>query len=760
MALLDFSLPASDPNNPNGVTSASDLQRRLLAAQLMQKNGSDTSPIQSPWQGAARMVQAALGGWDEGQLNKQAAAGAKANSDALAAALGGMGGAAAPAAGGGSVTATPAAATIPGASAPVASGGFSGPASIAPYAASIAKVESAGSGDYSAQGPVLDSGDRAYGKYQVMGANIPQWTKAALGQSLTPAQFLASPQAQDAVFAQQFGNSLQKYGNPQDAASVWFTGKPLAQAGANVSDGYSTNGQYQDKFSRALAQQLAMTGGQPSAAPVAASTQAPAQAPPQVASLGSLSGIGGGAALPATTPLPPPRPANLGAAPAPTQVASNDSEDDATPIAGGQVAALPPSAAPQPQAVPTAPARPAIDTQKLLAVISSPYSTPAQQQIATALLQSAMKQDQYSAPYKDQFGNVVQRAANGELKVINAAEKPESDLWQATPDGMMYNKKTGEIKQGTSGGKPFLMGEDHYGGKIYGTMKNGVPTPLQQQPDQGAASAPANPNLHGEEFLQTLDPGMAGQVRSIIEGRTPYPTGMLLKTPYGERLSTYVTQADPTFEAGNATARVAARKEFLSGGPSSPAGVITAGNTALQHLGDLSDAAEQLGNYNTTIPGNNLLNAGKNALMAGDNAVPLARFNNTVAKYVDEATKFYRGAGGTEADIQRDIKNLSPNMSPSELRAAIDQSATLMQGKINALQDRWRKAMGPMVPDIPIVQPESQAALSRIQQRAQPGGPAAGGDPLSQARAAIAAGAPRGAVIQRLQQHGIDPSGL
>ena len=636
MALLDFSLPASDPNNPNGVTSASDLQRRLLAAQLMQKNGSDTSPIQSPWQGAARMVQAALGGWDEGQLNKQAAAGAKANSDALAAALGGMGGAAAPAAGGGSVTETPAASADAG-----ASSGSSLPAMAS--GASPANMASMLLGKNENDNRSEIASYLAQGHHGMDPATTP-WCAAFTGSALEHAGLPSIPASEGGNIATsylRYGVPVQGAPQPGDVV-VESRGLSAGQLGGHVgiaTGQVDANGRIQ-MLSGNYGNAVKLGWEDP------ASVTVRRAAPAQVASLGSLSGISGGAPLPdpqGAAPLPPPRPANLGAAPAPTQVASNDSEDDAAPIAGGQVAALPSSAAPQPQAVPTAPARPAIDTQKLLAVISSPYSTPAQQQIATALLQSAMKQDQYSAPYKDQFGNVVQRAANGELKVINAAEKPESDLWQATPDGMMYNKKTGEVKQGTSGGKPFLMGEDRYGGKIYGTMKNGVPTPLQQQPDQGAASAPANPNLHGEEFLQTLDPGMAGQVRSIIEGRTPYPTGMLLKTPYGERLSTYVTQADPTFEAGNATARVAARKEFLSGGPSSPAGVITAGNTALQHLGDLSDAAEQLGNYNTTIPGNNLLNAGRNALMAGDNAVPLARFNNTVAKYVDEATKFYRG---------------------------------------------------------------------------------------------------------------------
>lgn len=118
------------------------------------------------------------------------------------------------------------------------------------YGAAIRSIES--SGNYSALGPVLASGDRAYGAYQVMGANIPSWTRGALGQSLSPSQFLASQGAQDAVFNKYFGASLSKYGNPQDAASVWFTGRPLAQ-GAGASDIFGTTGSsYVNKFNASL----------------------------------------------------------------------------------------------------------------------------------------------------------------------------------------------------------------------------------------------------------------------------------------------------------------------------------------------------------------------------------------------------------------------------------------------------------------------------------------------------------------------------
>ncbi len=124
------------------------------------------------------------------------------------------------------------------------------------YRDAIASIESAGSGDYAALGPVLDSGsykgDRAYGRYQIMGGNIPSWSKEALGREVSVEEFMADPNIQDQIFDFKFGQSVKKYGNPQDAASVWFTGRPASQ-GANASDQLGTTGsEYVSKFNAAL----------------------------------------------------------------------------------------------------------------------------------------------------------------------------------------------------------------------------------------------------------------------------------------------------------------------------------------------------------------------------------------------------------------------------------------------------------------------------------------------------------------------------
>lgn len=103
---------------------------------------------------------------------------------------------------------------------------------------SIGQYESGG--NYSALGPRTAKGNQAYGKYQVMDFNIPNWTKQALGKSLTPQQFLKDKAAQDKVAYYKMDRLLKQYGNADDVASVWFSGRPVSKAG-NAKDVIGTS---------------------------------------------------------------------------------------------------------------------------------------------------------------------------------------------------------------------------------------------------------------------------------------------------------------------------------------------------------------------------------------------------------------------------------------------------------------------------------------------------------------------------------------
>jgi len=141
------------------------------------------------------------------------------------------------------------------------------PPGIASYRDAIAKIESEGSGGYSAVGVRDPELGRPLGRYQVMEANVGPWSKAAVGREVTAAEFLADPALQDAVFDHRFGGYVQEYGNAEDAASAWFTGRPLAE-GANARDALGTSGaDYVSRFTAELGRPAA-PAPRPVAAPV------------------------------------------------------------------------------------------------------------------------------------------------------------------------------------------------------------------------------------------------------------------------------------------------------------------------------------------------------------------------------------------------------------------------------------------------------------------------------------------------------------
>lgn len=101
---------------------------------------------------------------------------------------------------------------------------YAGSEPVSRLTSAIGRLES--HNDYGSVGVPTRSGDRAYGKYQVMGANIPSWTKEILGVPMTVKDFLNNPAAQDAVARSKLGSYLNKYGNINDASSMWFSGRP------------------------------------------------------------------------------------------------------------------------------------------------------------------------------------------------------------------------------------------------------------------------------------------------------------------------------------------------------------------------------------------------------------------------------------------------------------------------------------------------------------------------------------------------------
>lgn len=259
--------------------------RRRSFAQRLQAQGMDYSPVDHPLQGAARLAQALVGGYMVGQADRDEKKATEDRNTKLTAAMSeadptkriGLISALDPELGvrlSGQMAIEQDKISRQREGLQAAAGSFGasyGVPRAAPTlggtgnaAGAIAGIESGGR--YDAVGPIANErGNRAYGKYQVLDSNIPSWTQEALGRPMSPQEFLANPQAQEAVFQAKFGQYVQKYGNPEAASRAWFAGEGgMNNPGAADVNGMTVQG-YGNKFAQAYGPGAG--GPQPPAAP-------------------------------------------------------------------------------------------------------------------------------------------------------------------------------------------------------------------------------------------------------------------------------------------------------------------------------------------------------------------------------------------------------------------------------------------------------------------------------------------------------------
>jgi murein DD-endopeptidase MepM/ murein hydrolase activator NlpD len=95
-----------------------------------------------------------------------------------------------------------------------------------------------------------DSG--ATGKWQVMPANIGEWSQAALGYKISHSEFLASPELQRKIVAHRLGLYLSKQSVPgrseeeviRRVASAWYSGRPSLWANERPQGKYPSIASY------------------------------------------------------------------------------------------------------------------------------------------------------------------------------------------------------------------------------------------------------------------------------------------------------------------------------------------------------------------------------------------------------------------------------------------------------------------------------------------------------------------------------------
>jgi len=203
-----------------------------------------------------------------------------------------------------------------------------------------------------------------------------------------------------------------------------------------------------------------------------------------------------------------------------------------------------------------------------------------------------------------------------------------------------------------------------------------------------------------------LNPAMRAQVQAIGEYRQAPLTSMAIRSPMGAALMQAVNQVYPNYDATTYPTRSKARADFTSGAGGKNVNAI---NTAIEHAGQLLDSADALGNYGGLMTP---LNAPKNALASTFGAAAPKQFDQNKEALIGELTKAFRGASGSEKDIEEMRGIISSAGSPEQLHGAVGKAMQLLASKAGSMKEQYDSTMGPGSPNF--FSPKAQKALAKL----------------------------------------------
>jgi hypothetical protein len=437
-------------------------------------------------------------------------------------------------------------------------------------------------------------------------------------------------------------------------------------------------------------------------------------------------------------PAPGPQPA---AVPAPPVVASDDDTPaapapQAAPIAVGgyQMPRIGPAAAftPSPAAPQAAPAAPVQPAPSLLDTIGN-HLTAASQSFGhgggliggTAALLTGQRhdpwqtaQDQQQAQLQKKYAALV-NAGVPQQQAMLAMLDPEAEKTiiartfgppQAAPQYVWQNGKA--VKTYDTDAKDnfdIKTIKDGMGNEtaVKINKATGETTPIPAAPGASVGSL-GDMTKTGEAYLATLPPQQAGIVKAMVEGRQAPPSSFALSKPYWQNMIQAAQIYDPTFDQTKWSGRVAGVKDFTAG---KSADMVKSANQTLAHVNALLDSAAAL--HNGNYPSVNWIGNKFNEATGGGEP---GAFRTNAHAVAEEMSKVFKGANMSDAEIHAWENNLSENMSPAQQRAQIGKLSELLHGSLDALEEKRLTAIGPMAAEKqgPLIKPEGQAVLKRI----------------------------------------------
>lgn len=216
--------------------------------------------------------------------------------------------------------------------------------------------------------------------------------------------------------------------------------------------------------------------------------------------------------------------------------------------------------------------------------------------------------------------------------------------------------------------------------------------------------ATAGAGLSGEDFLKTLPPNLAAQVKAMTEGRLQISPNQ--RSPQQQQLIQLAMQYEPGTDQTTYVSRAATAKDAATGTLAKSNNAL---NTLAGHLAELHDAAAAL--HNTSLP---WVNSVKNWASDAMGDPRLKTFNTNVHGVIDEFEKVYRSSGGTQAGIDEWKRNLGDANSPEQFQAVMAKGAEMVESKLEANNAQYAQGMSGKVGSYSSITPKAQAAFDKI----------------------------------------------
>jgi hypothetical protein len=214
----------------------------------------------------------------------------------------------------------------------------------------------------------------------------------------------------------------------------------------------------------------------------------------------------------------------------------------------------------------------------------------------------------------------------------------------------------------------------------------------------------AHKDWHGTDYLETLPTGMAASVKAMAEGKMDLK-GASMRYGNQEAQRQRVLQYDPTFTQQ----RYKNRQAFED--PNGKTGQnITAMNTVISHMGTVSELTDALKNGKQQT-----VNAIVNRIRTEFNNPAINDAQLAIQAMGNELMRVFRQVGASEQETKAwESRFNAAKGDPAYLRSALKVGAELLQGRIDAVDDQWKRSMGTEEGYPNLLSAKSKTALERI----------------------------------------------